>query len=259
MRSAVFLIGLVLLLIPLAYIGNFLRLFYNENKDLISPLSSPGASQESQDFKNYVDVGGTRIVWFEVLDISKLELHSNLGSKKTAKHLYEEKGCELLVNGGFYTKEGKHIGLFATEGKVLSESSNSDLFNGYFTIKDNKPVITNTQVNGAKIALQAGPILLENGKPKVLSIKNDEEERRLAVVITQKEGILFLVFFKKDSVFLGPKLTQLPDLLITFGSMTGILPVSALNLDGGTASAFYTKGFSLGELSKIGSYFCVDQ
>lgn len=264
MRSIFLLVACILLLIPLAYFGNFLRFLYEDNKDLTTPFTSLGTLQKQKSFENFIDIDNIRVAWFLVEDLSKLSLHSNLSQEKTAKSLFEENECLLLINGGFYTKEDTHIGLFVSEGEQIERLQQNKLFNGIFSIDHDVANIRKTTANSPltvfplpRLALQAGPILLEDDGAQEIVLQNDEQERRVIVAVTDKKKVIFLVFYKENSAFIGPKLSRLPELLKTFGSMTGMIPVNALNLDGGTASAFYTKGFSLGELSRVGSYFCV--
>lgn len=127
-----------------------------------------------------------------------------------------------------------------------------------FSVSSDSAQIRTSEIDSLN-AVQAGPILILDGKPRTLSIKNDENERRIVVAKTNDDKVLFLAIYKKDSAYIGPKLSEVPNLLQEFTQETDIEISSALNLDGGTASAFYTEGVSLGELTKIGSYFCVSE
>ncbi|MDO8599984.1 MAG: phosphodiester glycosidase family protein [bacterium] len=243
----------------LAYFGNYLRGLYDINKNSLSPIVNLSATPAPKNSPNIIDLDSNyRLTWVLEEDLSKLKLYSNLTQEKTAKKLYEEGNCKALVNGGFYSKEDTHIGLFVTSEGKLNDKSNNDLFDGFFTVNKGIAAISNTPpTEEPTIALQAGPTLFRNSKPIVLSIKNDENERRTAVATTSKGDVIFLMFYNKESTYLGPKLEEVPELLNEFSRLTGIPITSALNLDGGTASAFYTDGVSLGELTKIGSYFCI--
>mgnify|MGYP001590102184 CR=1 FL=1 len=75
-------------------------------------------------------------------------------------------------------------------------------------------------------------------------------------VVTDEDRLVFLSFYNPISYYLGPNLEDLPGLLKSFEKETGIQIKDAINLDGGTASAFYAEGVSLTELRPIGSYFC---
>lgn len=246
--------GLVVFL--LSYFGLYLKNLASSNQNLLSPivnLETPSSELSSTDS---IEINSYYIVWEKIEDLSKISLFSNLTDQKTAKVLYKENKCKTLVNSGFYSKEGNHIGLFISNGNKISLYEKNSLFNGVFSLDNNVASINLNETNSNN-ALQAGPVLIFNGVTRNLSIKNDENERRMVIAITENSEVLFLAIYKKESTYLGPKLAELPDLLINFSQKTSLKIKSALNLDGGTASAFYTKGLSLGELTKIGGYFCI--
>jgi len=256
MRNVLLTVVCGIAVLSFAYFGNFLRGIYDSNKELLSPIIGISNSPKPQENKKLLEIDGYQIAWVEVEKLDKISLYPNLVDHKTAKGLYKEKGCKTLVNGGFYTDDDKHIGLLVSNGDKKSEFKENILFDGVINIGSNSAEIKSTH-NGANTAIQSGPILALGGKPKKLSIKNDENERRMVVATTKNGEVIFLSIYKKDSAYIGPKLADVPKILEEFSRVTGIIPVSALNLDGGTASAFYTEGVSLGELTKIGSYFCV--
>lgn len=202
------------------------------------------------------ETGELGVLWAYVDDPKKLSLHLNLEDKKTAVSAKEEMQCKLLVNGGFYNKEGKPIGLFVSEGKTLSNWQENSLFNGVLGItKDGNAKITSAGDNYEN-AVQTGPVLIKAGVHKELAIKNDEPERRVVAGVTTEDKLVFLSFYNPASYYLGPNLEDLPALLKSFEKQTGIEIKDAINLDGGTASAFYADGVSLTELRPIGSFFC---
>ncbi|KKW11013.1 MAG: hypothetical protein UY49_C0010G0009, partial [Microgenomates group bacterium GW2011_GWC1_49_7] len=72
------------------------------------------------------------------------------------------------------------------------------------------------------------------------------------------EGFLFLTVYKEDSVFEGPLLADLPKVIQKINTEENLGIVDALNLDGGSASAFDNGETSLSELTPVGSLFCVN-
>ena len=206
-----------------------------------------------------LDYNGSKlgVVFHAVSDPSRLSLFLNLDEKKTAVSVNSELGCKVLVNGGFYNKEGKPIGLFVAGGKTLSNWQENSLFNGILGVtKDGKAQVS-LETRGFVNAVQAGPILVKDGISRELNIKNDEPERRVVGIVTNQGALVFLSFYNTASYYLGPNLEDLPGLLKSFERETGTQIRDAINLDGGTASAFYREGVSLTELRPIGSYFCV--
>ena len=201
--------------------------------------------------------GSLRVVWAEVKDQSKLSLGLNLKEKVTGGELYEKNNCDVLVNGGFYSKEGEPIGLFVTEGKTVKRFQQNNLFNGVLGVNKNGQAEIAAKAGEYKEAVQTGPLLVKDGTYRELSIKNDEPERRMVALITGEGKLLFLSFYNPASYYMGPNLEDVPGLLKSFENKTGIEVKDVINLDGGTASALYSEGISLTELRPIGSFFCV--
>lgn len=253
--------------IILLFLAVGLGLLWWSKKENAEFFRSPGSVlQPKQTFpkdNNTIEFeyGGINLVasWFTVSDIEKIALYSNLEREKTAKSLVSDNGCKNLVNAGFYTKEKRPIGFFVSGGKLTGSATNNQLFNGFFTADFNNEVRLSTDVpqEDLRWGLQSGPILIENGYPKTLKIKNDAQERRVIAGITEIGEIAFFVIYGKESLIQGPYLADLPGILVELEEKTGIKLQSAINLDGGTASAFYSDDLALPELTFIGSYFCV--
>lgn len=202
--------------------------------------------------KNY------KINWAEVTVPKNITLGGNLEEKKSAKSIFTEKQCKVLTNGGFYTEENDYIGLVYVDGKKLSNESKDSFFNGVFYITKSGEVGIGSGVPLAQIkhAIQSGPILVRYHTYQKLKINSDENKRRMIVAANDKNEVIFLTIYDPVSGYLGPKLAEAPDILQQFAKGKEITIVDALNLDGGSASAFYTEGVALGEITHIGSYLC---
>lgn len=201
---------------------------------------------------------GYKVVWLEVIDKDKLFLYSNLAEPLTAKDFATKNSCAHIVSGGFYSLEGKHIGLFVSEGETLSQSQENSLFNGYFSLsREGLASITDYPVFSPRISLQTGPILMTDGTETSLSLKSDENARRLAVGISEENAVFFFVIYDAASPLLGPTLEELPGILADFVKDKKLDLTYILNLDGGAHSAFITDFVSLSEASPAGSFFCV--
>jgi exopolysaccharide biosynthesis protein len=219
--------------------------------------------------KSAIDVesndSAVRVVWAEVADPQKIALYPNFGARESAAELFAKNQCRSLVNGGFYGKDGQPIGLFVSEGERRGEKIVDDFFDGFLIItKDGKARLLSALPvdlphESVRIALQSGPWLIRNGRPQQTSVRGDKFARRIVVARTTKNTILFLVVFDPQNVFSGPKLTELPKILLKFGEESGISLKEALNLDGGSASAFYTDSLQIPERTYIGSFFCIKE
>jgi uncharacterized protein YigE (DUF2233 family) len=172
----------------------------------------------------------------------------------------KEGKCKNLVNAGFYQKDFSPLGLFIVEGQVIRKEMKSATFNGFFTIdSEGWPAIgQNPPSVPLKYGLQTGPLLILNSRLQELKMTNDDNARRVMVAIGKDKKPVFIVIYNAGSVFDGPKMTALPKLLQEIAKMENESFVDAINLDGGSASAFWGEEVILKELSPIGSYFCIN-
>ncbi len=217
-----------------------------------SPTPKP-ASGLSLDYKGR-EIG---INWFEV-EPSKLVLIPNFTKRLTAKEAKEANGCKSLVNAGFYSKDISPIGLFINDDGQMQSWQANRLFNGVLSINHlDVPRITSSQPRDIlRIGLQSGPVLIENAQPRTIAFGNSLMDRRVIAFTTGENRLYFAVFYLKDLNFSGPILSDMPDLLMDFEEKAGVEIADAINLDGGTASSFYSSDVSLSEINFSGSFFC---
>lgn len=190
---------------------------------------------------------------------SSLYLIPNFEEKLSSEELIKNHLCRKGVNGNFYDKNNRPLGLFINEGSRYSEPIVSQLFNGYFSLDydGNASISSTLEHANPRIALQSGPLLLADGESLPLKINNDESARRVVVATTYQNDIYFLMFYNQDSRFEGPKLSELPEIVKKSESYFGDGFKNALNLDGGSASVFFSDQLILSELSSVGSFFCI--
>jgi uncharacterized protein YigE (DUF2233 family) len=200
-----------------------------------------------------------RVAWYKVPNLDRLFLLPNFEAKLGSREVKEKENCEFLVSGGFYSKEGRPTGFFASEGQVLQDFIPNKLLPGVVSINSlATPRITSAvPQDELRLGLQAGPILKENSFASKLSLAHDENARRVVAAITGQNELYFLIFWDPNSFFRGPLLTDLPPIIGVFERETGLEFADALNLDGGSATAFYSADFQLSEGTKVGSFFCV--
>lgn len=208
-----------------------------------SPLPSP--SPVLQAFGQY------RYALLEVEETGKLKLFSNLVKKQEAQLLKEVNNCQALVNAGFYDEKDQHLGWFVSEGKEISPAQTNRLFNGFLTVSDDGAII-DFEPRPGSVGLQSGPVLVYDGKPLKLTIKDDQPRRRVVAALTRDQQLIFLVILANQSDYAGPLLSETPKLLLALNPEI----VAAINLDGGSASAFLTAAVSLRESRPIGGFFC---
>lgn len=260
-----FLIGSLIALTPVI----FRKIENQEIKVNLTETPSLYPNNSSNIYKGEVEFQGKsyNVIGFIVEDPEKLYLYTNFVEKLTSTEAMQEYGCNTLISGGLYTKESTPIGLFISEGRMLKSKIQDTFYNGVFSLNDNVDAeisyheVTSSayqQAKNARIAIQSGPTLFIDGSVLPFEDRGADEARRVIVGITETQKIVFMVFYKEDSVFLGPTLSILPSLVLDAGSQMGIKIDDALNLDGGSASTLISENLSLSELTPVGSYFCVN-
>jgi len=223
---------------------------------IATPIPSPVAIKQSIVIRiNDIPI---RIAWAKV-NPQEIELYSNLKDQKLSEEIKVNKSCSVLVNGGFYSEENTHLGLFIANFETISETSQSTTRNGFLFIDSNEKLTISSAPPEItpKIALQSGPLLILNNEVLSLKINNDEPNRRVVAAKAFDNKLIFLAIYRDNSDFQGPMLGDLPEIINLFSEKTGINVVDAINLDGGIHSVFISNYIRLNELAHIGSYFCV--
>ncbi len=223
------------------------------------PTPSPTPSPLPVFVDTIVDNQRFRIYWFRVPDAKDLTLIPNYRQRQTSSEIMKTNRCGDMVSGGFYTKTDTPTGLVIAQFTTQHAYVPNALLNGVIGVyRSGETFISDTPPEALpRLALQAGPILYKSGEPRTIRIRSDEPARRV-VAVTQSNGtLLFLALVDLENSYLGPLLGSVPALLGQFSDATGIEIRDALNMDGGSASAFVTTGVSLQELAPVGSFFCV--
>lgn len=235
-----------------------------EEKNLLSaevtktPTSVPSSiTEQIIDFK--IGEVSLQAAWIKVMDPKKISLYPNFQDHILSGDFRGQKKCQNLVSAGFYSKDNKPIGLFVTKGEKVSEKIQDRFFDGIFSVdNDGKPRITlQSPGDNLSLALQSGPILIYERRLQNLTIKDDKSARRVLVALTIDNQIYFFVIFEKESVLQGPYLEHLPKILGALGEKMKVHFSYALNLDGGTASTFYSDSIVLPEFAPVGGFFCI--
>lgn len=208
-------------------------------------------------------LSGPRFSRLSVTEDQQVSLHSNLIDMYSAKEAKENIGCTHLVNAGFYRNDqekqiGKHIGLFVTEGETISNSISNTLFNAFIYKKDSRYYISQSEPVNPEFALQSGPLLISKGNKQLLNLSSDENARRVVAAITNENNLIFMVFYESSSLISGPLLAELPELVDKVTTDSGYEVKDAINLDGGSHSAFISDEVTLTDIQTPGGYFCIN-
>lgn len=226
----------------------------------ITPLPSiqPSASQSVINSMEKIEHNG-QIYYFsykKINNLNNLHLYSNFDKKSSSQDLIKENQCLSLFNAGFYSQDDQPLGWFVSDYQEISPFVKSSLFNGFISFTNKLSITAVHPKTTSRFGLQSGPLLIFNNKPLILKIINDEPRRRLIAIQTPNHELIFLVLIGADSLFSGPLLADTPIIVSAISKQIKQDFTAALNLDGGSASTFYTTNLHLEEFSYIGSYFC---
>jgi len=196
--------------------------------------------------------------WVKIDNLQNLHLYPNFQTKSSTQDLINQKNCSILVNGGFYGQDDQPIGWLVSQGNLISQPVKSKLLNGYLSLINDQIAIEAIRPKAeVTLGLQSGPLLIYDHYPLTLKIKDDEPRRRVIAAINEADELIFVVIAGQDSLFTGPLLADSPTVLKAIAGQIGESLTAAINLDGGSASAFYIPDIYLEEFSWIGSYFCL--
>ncbi|BCX14940.1 MAG: hypothetical protein KatS3mg088_623 [Patescibacteria group bacterium] len=256
MKKVYFLFLLLLFAFTALYFGN--KVFFKSpvvgNDDKEDKIL--GLKEESPALKVKIDSSEYFFDYF-LADPEKLFLFPNFSSGDKGEYLKEKFSCKNVINGGFYDENFRPIGLFISEYGEISPWRKNQLFNGIFSVNifDTPRITREKPRDSLRIAVQSGPLLFENGS--VVNIRsNYNHERRVVVAVTGENKVVFLVFWGINNLLEGPTLEELPALIEKITNDFNLGIADAINLDGGTASLFYSDKTTLSEISKVGSIFC---
>jgi len=199
--------------------------------------------------------------YFIVDQPQNLTLHSNLDQKQDSTQLVKDFQCQSLINGNFYDDSDNHLGWLYNYPNQISPTRTNDLFNGYLYLDSSNQLHLDTSNPNHQViwGIQSGPILISNNYPRKLTLNTDQSRRRSLAAITDQNQLILLMITDNSSQLLGPSLTQLPNILTQIATEQNWQLTNAINLDGGSASAFYHQDTHINEINPIGSFFCLKE
>lgn len=234
-------------------------------KSVVISTATPVPSSPQPGTSVHLDEKTYRILTQKILDPEKLTLIPNFTEKKSTQQIMQEENCLYGANGGFYTPDGKPLGLYYVNGQYVNKFSHTEgLFNGYvhkttgglFLIIDAPPHYT---ANALDFAFQSGPLFRPETR---LTLNSDKEARRILIGQVDASNFYFLAITEEGNTYNGPKLGDVPEIINRYNNKLLVKKepgqfLRLLNLDGGAASAFFSSdGIRLPELTPVGSFLC---
>jgi uncharacterized protein YigE (DUF2233 family) len=165
--------------------------------------------------------------------------------------------CLAGVNGGYFDPEDKPVGLVITGGKMIAPLRKARLLSGVLVASPGRVQLLRAAEYSSKQkahdALQCGPFLVDRGQP--VPGLNDTRSARRSFVLTSGSDRAAIGFCS------GVTLAQLGKILGTPGVAPDLKVQRALNLDGGSSSAFWFAGergpFSMAEQKTVRNFVAV--
>jgi uncharacterized protein YigE (DUF2233 family) len=146
--------------------------------------------------------------------------------------------CLAGVNGGYFDPADAPVGLLISDGKTIAPLRKARLLSGVMIVSNGRMQLLRfaeySSRRNAVAALQCGPFLVDRGQP-VAGLDDSRSARRT-----------FIVSAGSDRAAIGfcseVTLSQLGKILATSGLAPDLKVQRALNLDGGSSSAFWFAG-----------------
>lgn len=184
----------------------------------------------------------------------------NFKEKGTSDLINEKYNCELLTNGGLYEESGNPLGLYILDGVYFGKLKNSSIYNGILGLDKNSNFFVDTindfgKVEDYKYLMQSGPLLIDGGINKNITLPHSHARRIIFAKGLSGEDYI-VVLYGLNNYNDGPDFQEVNDILESLEQKSGIVLESALNLDGGNASVFIDRDFSIKESSMVGSFIC---
>jgi exopolysaccharide biosynthesis protein len=165
--------------------------------------------------------------------------------------------CLAGVNGGYFDPDDKPVGLVISDGNVIAPLRKARLLSGVMIVSNGRIQLLRmaeySPKRKATAALQCGPFLVDRGQP-VAGLNDTRSARRTFIVTAGSDHAA--IGFCSDVT-----LAELGKILATPGVAPDQKVQRALNLDGGSSSAFWFAGerdpFSISEQKRVRNFVAV--
>jgi hypothetical protein len=163
---------------------------------------------------------------------ASLRVIDNPGGSENLANIMRRENFIAGVNGGYFDTEFKPLGLRVIEGRMHSPLIRARLLTGVLCASSRGIEIVRlgefSQKKKCEAAIECGPLLIDGGMP-VRGLDHSRRARRTFVAVTRAGAAALGVSNDLSLAELASVLAALPDFKIW----------RALNLDGGSSSAFW--------------------
>ena len=186
-----------------------------------------------------------------------LRVIDNPDGKDNLAAVMRRENCLAGGNGGYFDPENKPVGLLISDGTMVAPLRKARLLSGVLVVSEGRIQILRvaeySPKRGTTAALQCGPFLVDRGRP-VPGLNNTRTARRTFVLTAAADRAA--IGLCSDAT-----LAELGKILATPGIAPNLKVQRALNLDGGSSSAFWFAGergpFSISEQKAVRNFVAV--
>jgi uncharacterized protein YigE (DUF2233 family) len=165
--------------------------------------------------------------------------------------------CLAGVNGGYFDPENAPVGLLICDGEMIAPLRKAKLLSGLALVSKGQIQLLRfaeySSRRNASAAVQCGPFLVERGQP--VAGVDDIRSARRSFILRAGSNQAAVGFCSEVT------LAQLGEILVTTGITNEIKVERALNLDGGSSSAFWFAAergpFSISEQKTVRDFVAV--
>jgi uncharacterized protein YigE (DUF2233 family) len=168
----------------------------------------------------------------------------------------EKRGALAAVNGGYFQPDRTPLGLVVRKGVEIHPFEHARLLSGVLTVTPTAMALQRTSAfkpsPAVREALQAGPFLIERGKP-IASLEATKEAAR-TVVFQDAKGRWGILICKSAT------LAGMAEILSTASVFPDGGIARAMNLDGGSSTALWVRGtppFYAHEWKSVRNYLAI--
>jgi exopolysaccharide biosynthesis protein len=149
----------------------------------------------------------------------------------------EKRGALAAVNGGYFHADRRPLGLVIRDGKELHGQERAKLLSGVVSVRDGRVALQRVAAfkpgPAVREALQAGPFLIDDGKP--VAGLNATRAAARTVVFTDGKGGAGLLICRFTT------LAETAEILASPGLLPSGQIERALNLDGGSSTGLWVR------------------
>jgi uncharacterized protein YigE (DUF2233 family) len=172
-------------------------------------------------------------------------------------HVMKQEKCLAGVNGGYFDRDYAPIGLLVTDGRVIAPLRKARLLSGILSVVNGRVRLQRVSEFSRKskitAAVQCGPFLIDRSRA-VTGLDDSRPARRtfVAIGVTHQAALGYCS---------AVSLAQLGQILASPALVRDLKIERALNLDGGSSSAFWFanegKPFSIPEQKTVRDFVAI--